>query len=59
MSLGAGFDTLYWNLKDMGRSASVYVEVDFSAVTSRKIYHIRRSKHLLEKFSNEGKNYKG
>ena len=54
VSLGAGFDTLYWNLKDEGVNPTSFIEVDFSAITSMKIAHIRRGKALLEKISNEG-----
>lgn len=53
VSLGAGFDSLYWNLKDTGSNPASYIEVDFSAVTSRKIQYIRRSKALLEKITSE------
>ena len=54
VSLGAGFDTLYWNLKDEGLNPASFIEVDFSAVTSMKIAHIRRGKILLENISSEG-----
>lgn len=53
ISLGAGFDSLYWNLKDAGMNPASYVEVDFSAVTSRKIQCIRRSPALLEKITSD------
>lgn len=53
VSFGAGFDTLYWNLKDEGLSPTSFIEVDFSAVTAMKIAHIRRGKSLLERISNE------
>ena len=54
ISLGAGFDTLFWNLKDAEIAPSLFVEVDFPTVTSRKIHYIRRGKALLEKISTEG-----
>ena len=54
ISLGAGFDTLYWNLKDAGLAPASFVEVDFPTVTSRKIHFIRRSKALLGKITDEG-----
>lgn len=53
VSLGAGFDSLYWNLKDAGTNPVSYIEVDFSAVTSRKIQYIRRSQALLQKITSE------
>lgn len=55
ISLGAGFDTLYWNLKDGAVKPVKFVEVDFSAVTSRKIHFIRRSQILLQKITSEGR----
>ena len=54
VSLGAGFDTYYWILKDQGLSPQTYIEMDFAAVTSRKIHFIRRSKPLLDKIANDG-----
>jgi len=42
VNLGAGFDTLYWRLKDAGVVFSRYVELDFSSVTSKKIKLIRK-----------------
>ncbi|XP_052784460.1 leucine carboxyl methyltransferase 1-like [Mya arenaria] len=53
VSIGAGFDTLFWNLKDAGINVTSFIEVDFSAVTSRKIHSIRRSQVLLQKITNE------
>lgn len=58
ISLGAGFDTMYWILKDEGITPSSFIEVDFDAVTSRKIHYIRRSKTLLEKISSEDEEIK-
>ena len=54
ISLGAGFDTLYWNLTDGAVKPVSFVEVDFAAVTSRKLHHIRRSQTLLQKITSEG-----
>ncbi|CAM6084519.1 unnamed protein product [Calypogeia fissa] len=36
LSLGAGFDTLFFQLKDEGRAPHLFVEMDFLEVTSRK-----------------------
>lgn len=49
VNFGAGFDTLYWRLKDEGVVISNYVELDFPTVTSKKCYMIKRSKPLLER----------
>ena len=54
VSFGAGFDTLYWLLKDEGHSPTSFIEVDFSTVTAMKIAHIRRGKSLLEKIYDDG-----
>ncbi|KAL4220672.1 Leucine carboxyl methyltransferase 1 [Mactra antiquata] len=53
VSLGAGFDSLYWNLKDSDLVPASYIEVDFSAVTSKKIHYIRRSPALLQKITSD------
>lgn len=42
INLGAGFDTLYWRLKDSDQKFYKYVEMDFSSVTSKKIRQIRK-----------------
>lgn len=47
INLGAGFDTLYWLLKDQGYKVTNFIELDFPAVTSRKCYYIKRNKTLL------------
>lgn len=49
INFGAGFDTLYWRLKDEGTVISSYVEIDFPAVTSRKCYTIKKNKALLDR----------
>lgn len=54
VSLGAGFDTTYWCLKDKGLNPKRYVEVDFPAVTSRKCQQIKSKKALLDKLVTEG-----
>ncbi|XP_071482567.1 leucine carboxyl methyltransferase 1-like [Diadema antillarum] len=48
INLGAGFDTLFWRLKDEDLLPSLYVEVDFRAVTSRKCQTVRMRSKLLE-----------
>ncbi|KAF0302431.1 Leucine carboxyl methyltransferase 1 [Amphibalanus amphitrite] len=55
LNLGAGFDTLYWRLKSAGCRFSNFVELDFSAVTARKLMAIQRQKGLMTAFkSDEG-----
>lgn len=49
VNLGAGFDTLYWRLKDRGYNIANYVEIDFPTVTAKKSYMIKRNKQLLER----------
>lgn len=41
ISLGAGFDTTYWQASEEGWCAQVYIEVDFLEVTCRKCYYIK------------------
>lgn len=53
VSLGAGFDTSYWCLKEQGLNPRNYVEMDFSAVTSRKCQQIKSKKALLDKLATE------
>ncbi|XP_022194107.2 leucine carboxyl methyltransferase 1 [Nilaparvata lugens] len=53
VNLGAGFDTLYWQLKEQRISVANYIELDFPAVTSRKCYYIKRNKTLLNEIHNE------
>jgi len=47
ISLGAGFDTLFWRLVEEGRPVQNFIEVDFSGVTARKCLLIKRSKELM------------
>jgi [phosphatase 2A protein]-leucine-carboxy methyltransferase len=47
LNLGAGFDTLFWRLVAEGRPLKNFVEVDFSGVTARKCYLIKRHRELL------------
>ncbi|XP_066138317.1 leucine carboxyl methyltransferase 1 [Euwallacea fornicatus] len=49
VNFGAGFDTLYWRLKDEGTVISSYIELDFPAVTSKKCYMIKKNKPLLDR----------
>lgn len=48
VNFGAGFDTLYWRLKEQGVFVTNYVEIDFPTVTARKCSVIKRNKQLLE-----------
>lgn len=59
INLGAGFDTLYWRLKDdleaseqQGRLKN-FVEIDFPGVTAKKCFAVKRTKALLEKVAGE------
>lgn len=53
VSLGAGFDTLFWRLHKDGNSPKTFVEVDFEQVTTRKCHYIKSKKPLLEALSGE------
>ncbi len=55
VNLGAGFDTLYWRIKDMlpGHVVGNFIEVDFPTVTARKCHLIKKSRVLLEKIADE------
>lgn len=48
INFGAGFDTLYWRLKDQEYKFENFTELDFPSVTARKCYAIKRSKLLLD-----------
>lgn len=39
INLGCGFDTLYWRLKDTTQAVGNFIELDFPAVTSKKMSH--------------------
>lgn len=54
INLGAGFDTLYWRLKDSGIKVKNYIEIDFASVTSKKCFLIKKSKVLLDTISSQG-----
>ncbi|GAV82461.1 LCM domain-containing protein [Cephalotus follicularis] len=49
LSLGAGFDTMYFQLQDEGIAPSLYVELDFKEVTSKKAGIIETSSQLMDK----------
>ncbi|GAB2225724.1 hypothetical protein Droror1_Dr00006528 [Drosera rotundifolia] len=49
LSLGAGFDTMYFQLKDDGKAPHLYVELDFQEVTSKKAALIDMHRQLKEK----------
>lgn len=51
INLGAGFDSLFWLLKEENLAPKLFVEVDFASVTSRKCYSIRTRRKLQEAFS--------
>ena len=41
ISLGAGFDTLFWHLHSKSLCPTLYMEVDFNSVVARKSHTIR------------------
>ncbi|KAF8111469.1 hypothetical protein N665_0074s0005 [Sinapis alba] len=49
LSLGAGFDTTYFQLLDEGIGPYLYVELDFKEVTSKKAAVIENSSQLRDK----------
>eukprot|EP00897_Mesotaenium_endlicherianum_P009451 jgi/Mesen1/8534/ME000484S07926 len=49
LSLGAGFDTTFFQLLEDGLTADKYVEVDFVEVTSRKVHAIAAHEELRSK----------
>lgn len=51
VNLGAGFDSLFWLLKEESLAPKLFVEVDFASVTGRKCYNIRNRRKLQEAFS--------
>ena len=53
ISLGAGFDTLFWRLVEEGRPVQNFIEVDFSGVTARKCLLIKRSRELMSLVAGE------
>ncbi|KXJ20453.1 Leucine carboxyl methyltransferase 1 [Exaiptasia diaphana] len=53
ISLGAGFDTLFWQLKEKDIAPKVFVEIDLNAVVDRKCFCIKSRKQLQEVFKPE------
>jgi [phosphatase 2A protein]-leucine-carboxy methyltransferase len=53
VSLGAGFDTLYWKLHAAGQRPGKFVEMDFPAIVSRKVVTCQ-SKKILSDVIKEG-----
>ncbi|CAA3024585.1 tRNA wybutosine-synthesizing 4 [Olea europaea subsp. europaea] len=49
LSLGAGFDTTYFQLQDEGKAPYLYVELDFIEVTSKKAALIETYSQLRDK----------
>ncbi|PIA50369.1 hypothetical protein AQUCO_01300840v1 [Aquilegia coerulea] len=49
LSLGAGFDTTYFQLQEEGNAPYLYVELDFKEVTSRKAALIETYSQLRDK----------
>ncbi|CAE5956225.1 unnamed protein product [Arabidopsis arenosa] len=49
LSLGAGFDTTFFQLLDEGKGPNLYVELDFKEVTSKKAAVIENSSQLRDK----------
>lgn len=47
LSLGAGFDTMFWRLKAESRSPRMIVEVDFPEVITRKLEVVRANDCLV------------
>lgn len=48
VNLGAGFDTLFWKLKDEDKLPDILVDFDFRAVTSRKCQYVKTRPPLLD-----------
>ncbi|KAL9228822.1 hypothetical protein vseg_004360 [Gypsophila vaccaria] len=53
LSLGAGFDTTYFQLQEEGKAPHLYVELDFKEVTSKKAALIEIHNELREKVGAE------
>ncbi|KAI6173241.1 ER membrane protein complex subunit 4 [Aphelenchoides besseyi] len=51
VNLGAGFDTLYFRLRERNVPFSKFVEIDFSSVTAKKIKLISKNSDLLQFFT--------
>jgi [phosphatase 2A protein]-leucine-carboxy methyltransferase len=48
INLGAGYDSLYWVLNEKGLRPKLFIDVDFTEVTSRKCYLIKTKHQLLD-----------
>lgn len=57
LSLGAGFDTTYFQLLDEGIAPYLYVELDFKEVTSKKAAIINHYSQLRDKIGPEASIY--
>ncbi|XP_014214075.1 probable leucine carboxyl methyltransferase 1 isoform X2 [Copidosoma floridanum] len=53
INLGAGFDTLYWKLKDAKLNLVNFIELDFPNVTAKKCYYIKKHKPLIDRLNTE------
>lgn len=53
INLGAGFDTLYWKLKDTGDIPINFIELDFPSITATKCYHIKKHRQLIDRLNTE------
>ena len=53
VNLGAGFDTLFWNLVDQNKVVRRFIELDFKDVTMRKCHTIKTRKELLTKIQSD------
>ncbi|GMP42636.1 hypothetical protein CsSME_00012307 [Camellia sinensis var. sinensis] len=49
LSLGAGFDTTFFQLQEEGKAPYLYVELDFKEVTSKKVALIETCSQLRDK----------
>ncbi|KAH9300278.1 hypothetical protein KI387_011861, partial [Taxus chinensis] len=49
LSLGAGYDTTFFQLQEEGKAPTLYVELDFKEVTSKKAAIINSHEQLREK----------
>ncbi|BBN19012.1 tRNA wybutosine-synthesizing protein 4 [Marchantia polymorpha subsp. ruderalis] len=47
LSIGAGFDTLFFNLHEEGMKPDLFVEIDFQEVTSKKVAIISSHEQLM------------
>ncbi|XP_041347659.1 leucine carboxyl methyltransferase 1-like isoform X2 [Gigantopelta aegis] len=56
VNLGAGFDTMYWRLRDSSLLPRQFVEVDFPTVTSRKCHIIQSRKKLSDNINSKDGN---